>query len=107
MTKLPLHYRCQRIRRERPGVSVNSRQRIFRWSPAMSDFDHLIPKAPEGRFDGVSRPYSAADVARLRGSVPIAHTLAERGANRLWRTLHEAPFINALGAITGNQAMQM
>ena len=46
-------------------------------------------------------------MARLRGSVPIAHTLAERGANRLWDLLQERPYINALGAVTGNQAMQM
>ena len=73
----------------------------------MPDFESLVPGAPEGRFDGIERPYSAADVARLRGSVPIAHTLAERGANRLWKSLHSEPYINALGAVTGNQAMQM
>ncbi|MEO7026436.1 MAG: isocitrate lyase, partial [Caulobacteraceae bacterium] len=60
-----------------------------------------------GRFDGIERPYSVADVERLRGSVTIAHTLAERGAARLWKTLGEEPFVNALGAVTGNQAMQM
>jgi isocitrate lyase len=60
-----------------------------------------------GRFDGIVRPYSSADVERLRGSVRIAHTLAERGAARLWRLLHEEPFVPALGALTGNQAMQM
>ena len=43
----------------------------------------------------------------LRGSVPITYSLAERGANRLWRLLHDEPFVNALGAVTGNQAMQM
>jgi isocitrate lyase len=73
----------------------------------MSGFDSLIPNAPKGRFDGVKRPYSQADVERLRGSFPIAYTLAERGANRLWRSLHEEPYVNALGAVTGNQAMQM
>jgi isocitrate lyase len=72
----------------------------------MIDFDDLVP-APKGRFDGIERPYSAEDVARLRGSVPIAHTLAQRGANRLWELLHTEPYINALGAVTGNQAMQM
>ena len=46
-------------------------------------FEQLVP-APEGRFDGISRPYSPAEVERLRGSVPIAYTLAEKGANRLW-----------------------
>jgi isocitrate lyase len=72
-----------------------------------ASFDSLIPSAPKGRFDGIQRPYSAADVAKLRGSVTVAHTLAERGANRLWQLLKDEPFINALGAVTGNQAMQM
>ncbi|MDO9587243.1 MAG: isocitrate lyase [Brevundimonas sp.] len=72
----------------------------------MTSFAHLVP-SPVGRFDGIERPYSPEDVLRLRGSIPITHTLAERGANRLWELLHEEPFINALGAVTGNQAMQM
>ncbi len=69
-------------------------------------FQDLVPHAPPGRFDGINRPYTPEDVAKLRGSLTIQHTLAERGANRLWRSLHEEPFINALGAVTGNQAMQ-
>jgi isocitrate lyase len=73
----------------------------------MTTFQDLIPGAPAGRFDNISRPYSPADVEKLRGSVPIAYTLSERGANRLWTSLHSDPFINALGAVTGNQAMQM
>ncbi len=73
----------------------------------MTSFADLIPNAPADRFASVERPYSPADVEKLRGSFPIAHTLAERGANRLWKTLNEAPFVNALGAVTGNQAMQM
>ncbi|MBU1525513.1 MAG: isocitrate lyase [Alphaproteobacteria bacterium] len=72
----------------------------------MTDFTDLVP-APKGRFDGIERPYSAEDVLRLRGSVPITHTLAERGANRLWELLHTEDYVNALGAVTGNQAMQM
>ncbi len=72
----------------------------------MTTFAHLVP-SPVGRFDGIERPYTPEDVRRLRGSVPITHTLAERGANKLWELLHEEPFINALGAVTGNQAMQM
>jgi isocitrate lyase len=59
------------------------------------------------RFAGVLRPYSAADVLRLRGSLRIEHTLARRGAESLWRLLHEQPYVHALGAVTGNQAMQM
>jgi isocitrate lyase len=58
------------------------------------------------RWKGITRNYSAADVVRLRGTVHIEHSLARRGAERLWRQLHELPFVNALGALTGNQAMQ-
>src|ERR1700742_3520741 len=69
------------------------------------NFEQLVP-APQGRFDGISRPYSPAEVERLRGSVPIAYTLATRGANRLWESLKTEPYVNSLGAVTGNQAMQ-
>jgi isocitrate lyase len=70
-------------------------------------FKKLVPSAPEGRFDGIRRPYTLDDVRRLRGSVVPVQTLAERGANRLWKLLHEEPYVHALGAVTGNQAMQM
>ncbi len=73
----------------------------------MTHFEDLVPGAPKGRFDGIERPYTAEEVLRLRGSVTIRHTLAERGAERLWQLLHDEPYINALGAMTGNQAMQM
>ena len=58
------------------------------------------------RWKGVDRPYKAEDVVRLRGSVHIEHSLARLGAEKLWRYIHEKPFVNALGALTGNQAMQ-
>ena len=58
------------------------------------------------RWKGVTRPYSADEVVRLRGTVQVEHSLARRGAERLWRSLHDEPFVNALGALTGNQAMQ-
>jgi isocitrate lyase len=58
------------------------------------------------RWKGVKRPYSTEDVVRLRGSLPIEYTLAKRGAEKLWNLVHERPFVNALGALTGNQAMQ-
>ncbi len=58
------------------------------------------------RWKGVRRSYSADDVVRLRGSVMVEHTLARRGAERLWASLQERPFVSALGALTGNQAMQ-
>src|SRR5580704_7975215 len=69
-------------------------------------FEQLVP-APAGRFTGVERPYSPADVARLRGSLRISYTLAQSGANRLWELLHTEPYLPCLGAMTGNQAMQM
>ncbi|MBN9243644.1 MAG: isocitrate lyase [Mesorhizobium sp.] len=72
----------------------------------MTDFYNLVPSAAEGRFDGIDRPYTTEDVKRLRGSVQVRQTLAENGANRLWKLLHEEDFVNALGAMTGNQAMQ-
>ncbi|MFS8479645.1 MAG: isocitrate lyase [Micromonosporaceae bacterium] len=59
------------------------------------------------RWRGVQRTYTAADVVRLRGPVQEEHTLARRGAERLWRQLHEEDYIHALGALTGNQAVQM
>jgi len=58
------------------------------------------------RWNGVERPYTAEDVIRLRGTVQIEYTLARRGAERLWRSIHDKPYVNALGALTGNQAMQ-
>jgi isocitrate lyase len=58
------------------------------------------------RWKGIKRGYTAEDVVRLRGSVQPEHTLAKRGAERLWNSLGNEPFINALGALTGNQAMQ-
>lgn len=58
------------------------------------------------RWQGIKRDYSAEEVVRLRGSVTVEHTLARRGAAKLWDLLHSEPFVNSLGALTGNQAMQ-
>jgi len=58
------------------------------------------------RWAGITRPYSAADVVRLRGTVPVEHTIAKRGAEKLWNLINTQPFVNALGALTGNMAMQ-
>lgn len=60
----------------------------------------------EGRFANVRRDYTMEDVARLSGSLRIERTLARRGAERLWELLHSEPYVNTLGALTGNQAMQ-
>ena len=58
------------------------------------------------RWAGVKRGYTAGDVCRLRGSIHIEHTLAARGAEKLWKMMQERPYVNSLGALTGNQAMQ-
>jgi isocitrate lyase len=62
--------------------------------------------AEDARWKGIERPYTAEDVVRLRGSIQVEHTLARLGAERLWKLLHTEDFINALGALTGNQAVQ-
>jgi isocitrate lyase len=62
--------------------------------------------AQNPRWKGVKRGYAAEDVVRLRGSLRVEHTLARRGAERLWSMMHERPFVNSLGASTGNQAVQ-
>ena len=72
----------------------------------MRDFGQVVV-APEGRFEGIERPYSVEDVLKLRGSIPIEHTLARRGALKLWELLHGQEPVRALGALSGNQAMQM
>src|SRR6187401_1194550 len=62
--------------------------------------------AENPRWLGVKRGYTAEDVYRLRGSLQVEHTLARRGAEKLWTLMHTRPFVNSLGALTGNQAMQ-
>ncbi|NIK40647.1 isocitrate lyase [Xanthomonas arboricola] len=62
--------------------------------------------ASNPRWAGITRNYTAADVVRLRGTVHVEHSLARLGADKLWNALHATPFVNALGALTGNQAMQ-
>jgi isocitrate lyase len=59
------------------------------------------------RWQGIHRPYTAAEVVRLRGSIPIEYTLAKLGAQRLWELMHSEPYVAALGAMTGTQAVQM
>ncbi|WP_281658429.1 isocitrate lyase [Halobacillus sp. Cin3] len=58
------------------------------------------------RWNGIERPYEAEEVIRLRGSIDITHTLADNGARKLWSLLHQEEYVHALGALTGNQAMQ-
>jgi len=63
--------------------------------------------ATDSRWEGITRPYSAGDVYRLRGSIDIEYTLARLGAARLWELLQEEAFVPALSAVTGNQALQL
>lgn len=82
----------------------------------MSNWTHLTREqqiaqlekdwAENPRWKGIKRGYSAADVVKLRGSLAIEHTLARRGAEKLWTSINTEPFVNTLGALTGNQAMQ-
>ena len=72
----------------------------------MSDFSAVVA-APSNRFHGLERPYSVDDVLKLRGSFPVEHTLARRGALQLWELLNRDEPVRALGALSGNQAMQM
>ena len=62
--------------------------------------------AENPRWKGIKRGYSAADVVKLRGSLQVEHTLAKRGAEKLWNLINTEPFVNSLGALTGTQAMQ-
>jgi isocitrate lyase len=68
---------------------------------------HVEDRLSARRFEGIVRPYAKADVERLRGSVTIEYTFAKMGAKRLWELLHTEPFVAALGALTGGQAVQM
>ena len=63
-------------------------------------------RAPDSRWKGVERPYTPADVARLRGSVRIEYSLARMGAEKFWGLLHSEPVVASLGCMTGNQAVQ-
>jgi len=69
-------------------------------------FETMTKSAP-GRFDGISRDYTISQAQKLAGSVQIEHTLARRGADKLWELLTQGDYVHALGAVTGNQAMQM
>src|SRR3982751_1657475 len=72
----------------------------------MAITDPIPTTTDSQRWEGVERPYGPEAVEKLRGSVQVEHTLAKRGAEKLWRLLQEKPFVSALGASTGNQAVQ-
>jgi isocitrate lyase len=75
-------------------------------APGGMDFSSLVGPVAEARWDGILRPYAAADVLRLRGSFRLEHTIAARGSRRLWELLQGGELVAALGAMSGNQAVQ-
>jgi isocitrate lyase len=97
-------------RRRRPDGGARSQGAIGTGSDAMNyDLEAARLRkdwAENPRWKGIERGYGAEDVVRLRGSLVIEHTLARRGAEKLWKLLYDEPFVNTLGAITGNQALQ-
>jgi isocitrate lyase len=83
---------------------LSDRERVAQYALAQAAMNQDWASNP--RWKAVERPYTAEDVLRLRGSIHIEHTLARMGAERLWELLHTDPYINALGAMSGNQAVQ-
>jgi isocitrate lyase len=87
-----------------PEYPLNAQERTAQYQLAAQAVAHDWANNP--RWKGIERPYTAEDVLRLRGSIHIEHTLARMGAERLWDLLQAEPYINALGAMSGNQAVQ-
>src|SRR5579859_7740353 len=92
------------MRRAHFPLSTNSPEGNVQREKQIQALEHDWAENP--RWKGVKRGYGAAEVVKLRGSVAIEHTLAKRGAEKLWRLMHERPYVNSLGALTGNQAVQ-
>ncbi len=86
------------------SAGANGHHRVSKFDAQVAELQRQWADDP--RWAGVERTYSAADVVRLRGSVQEEHTLARTGAKRLWSMLHEDGYVNTLGALTGNQAVQ-
>ena len=91
-------------RQPSPSPLASEEEKTAQYALAQECMNHEWANNP--RWSGIERPYTAEDVLRLRGSVHIEHTLARLGAERLWELLHTEPYVNALGAVTGNQAVQ-
>ena len=87
-----------------PSTSMSSEEKTAQYALAQDCLEYEWSHNP--RWKGIERPYTAEDVLRLRGSIQIEHTLARLGAERLWDLLQTEPYVNALGALTGNQAVQ-
>src|SRR5579862_5534838 len=84
--------------------ALNAQESAKQYTLAQAAIEHDWKTNP--RWRGIERPYTAEDVLRLRGSIHIEHTLARMGAERLWELLHNEPYVPALGAMSGNQAVQ-
>ena len=94
----------QQHSQNRPEYALSEPERTAQYKLAQDCISH--DWANNLRWKGVERPYTAADVLRLRGSIHIEHTLARLGAERLWELLHSESYVHALGAMSGNQAVQ-
>ncbi len=88
----------------RMEYALDQKERAAQYALAQDALQHDWSANP--RWQGIERPYTAEDVLRLRGSIHIEHTLARLGAERFWELLSTEPYVNALGAMTGNQAVQ-
>ena len=73
---------------------------------ALQETFENLTKAPKGRFANVKRDYTLEDVKKLSGSITVEHSLARHTAEKMWALLHSEDYVNTLGAMTGNQAMQ-
>jgi isocitrate lyase len=89
-----------------PAKQINREERLNMTGNKEMEIKALQERWDSKRYEGITRPYSAEDVLRLRGSIAIAYTLAQRGAEKLWNLLHTEDYVAALGALTGNQAVQ-
>src|SRR5580704_12851894 len=91
---------CWADRFRYPGVKTMQSRSL----PTADEIRRNWQESP--RWRGITRAYKAEDVVRLRGTIPVEHSIARITAEKLWRYVNEKPFVNALGALTGNQAMQ-
>jgi isocitrate lyase len=103
MTKMPSRPNHSKFSTQKIA-SMTEQERTAQYALAQDCLNYDWANSP--RWKGVERPYTTEDVLRLRGSLPIEHTLARLGAERLWELLQSEPYIKALGAVTGNQAVQ-
>lgn len=90
--------------RHAPSIAMSAEEKTAQYALAQDCLNYDWETNP--RWRGIERPYTPEDVLRLRGSVQIEHTLARLGAERLWELLQAEPYVNALGAMSGNQAVQ-